>query len=297
MLDLDVGLFFVVCGFITSFVSTILGLGGGWLITPMLHLWGLPMQVAAGTSLFAMLGSSFSSVWKHHSLKRIDPTLSALLCLGSFTGIQVSSFMIKNFSTDSISENLRWLFIAFLTTMACSLLYKSPKPSTQTSFFINPENNPTLQYLFITIIGGLAGILGGLLGVGGGFIVVPLLMYALKLPKQKVVAASALSILLASLSGSVNYGFMGLIRFDYGCSLLLGGVFGGYWAASIFSKFKDIHMRSLFIQSLLLMIASLVLKQMRYDDYGKILIFITAGSLFLRMLFIIREQSKITPTV
>lgn len=291
MLDVKVSLFFIICGFVTSFISNILGLGGGWIITPMLHLWGLPMPVAIGTSLFSMVGSSFSSVWKHYKLKRIDPKLSGLLCIGSVSGVQLSSLILKELPAGSVSENLRWLFIAFLTMMVFSLLYQSPEPSRKAGPW-NIKNNRMMQYIFIVIIGGVAGILSGLLGVGGGFIVVPLMIYSLNLPKEKVVAASAISILLASMTGTIKYSNMGLISFDYGGSLIAGGIFGGYWAAVVLAKFKDIHMKSLLIQSLTLMILSLVLKQMRLDEYAKILCFITAGSLFLRMLYILREQAR-----
>jgi len=155
-----------VAGFLIGSLAGLFGIGGGFLMVPLLTLMGLPIHAAIGTSLACIVIGSLASSYGHLRKKRILFRVSALKELFSVPFAVIGAYMTILFTTPQLAA----LFSVLLVYVAYRMT-KRNKPAENIRKF-------RIRYSGIPLVGAVSGFTSGLLGIGGGIMNVPL-FYAL----------------------------------------------------------------------------------------------------------------------
>jgi len=110
----------VLIGLLIGVVSSFVGLGGGFLMVPLLLFLGYPAQKAVGTSFLAILVISMSALIAHNKLANVDWRLGLLLGIGGIVGAQVGPRFVEQIST----ESFRKIFATVLVGLAAYVFFK-----------------------------------------------------------------------------------------------------------------------------------------------------------------------------
>lgn len=206
--------FLIFLGSIVGFISGLLGLGGGFIITPILiylfEYLNIPgdytVKIAVATSLFVVFLTSIAGTYRHALNKNVVWKYSIMLgvsgILGSFMGVKIV--------LDYLSGNsYKIIFGLFLIIISIKMLFKG---NSKRSFnIINPTNSlstiwvkktdPKLIFLF----GVLTGISSSIFGIGGGLLAIPFLTLFMRIPMKKSIGTSLAMMVIISLSGLIGY--------------------------------------------------------------------------------------------
>jgi len=206
-------------GFCVGTISGFYGIGGGWLITPVLNILGLPMSYAIGTSLvYVVITATFGTI-SHRKLKNVSFISGIIIGIAAIGGIVVGRkcliFLETRGTTDSV---IRVLYIIFLTSVGIYMILsnsvqKADSPDINQKRLLPPyltvyrDTRTTIKVSFflLVIIGVSIGVLNVTMGVGGGFILFPLFVYLFNFPVPIAVGTSLFSILVVVLQASSLY--------------------------------------------------------------------------------------------
>ena len=206
-------------GGIVGILSGMFGVGGGFLITPLLFFVGIPPAVAVATSANQIVASSVSGVLTHFKRKTVDLKMGFVLLggglIGSAIGIQIFN-MLKAIGQVDLLVSL--CYVVFLGIIGFLMLIESINAIRRARG--HPGNRPQRKKhlwvhkmpfkmkfrasgLYISAIppigvGVMVGILGAVMGVGGGFIMVPAMIYLLGMPTKVVIGTSLFQIIFTA---------------------------------------------------------------------------------------------------
>ncbi len=203
-------------GAVVGFLSGLLGVGGGFLLTPILMMIGVPPTVAAASDTNSIIATSSSGVAAHFRLGNVDPKLGSVLLLGGLTGAAIGVQIIKILRTlgnadfvitvtyvfvlGSVGsfmfvESLRSLRRGSLVTKA-SHAKEEPNLFARLPFQMQFPRSGIQHSVFVPfVLCSLVGILTAVMGVGGGFIMVPMMVYLLRTPMRIAVGTDLFQIL------------------------------------------------------------------------------------------------------
>jgi len=241
-------------GALVGFLSGLVGVGGGFLITPLLIFTGIPPIVAVSSGAAQMAGTASGASYLHWRHGNIDFKMGFILLIGSWLGGGFGVYLAKILlHAGQFGNVVIFLYVILLGFIGVSMLIESlqavfrPRPPDasdmhatvvsksmlrtlvgrlpwQTAF---PASGVRMSAVGPLVLGAVVGILTSLMGVGGGFIMVPVMIYVLKMPTKIVVGTSlfqllfttaAVSIMQAGVNHSVDP-FLALV-------LILGSVLG-----------------------------------------------------------------------
>jgi len=208
-------LWLIPLGFIAGVLGSMIGLGGGIIVVPVLTFAGFPPTLAASNSLFAAFSNAIASTISYSRQKRIEYSIGLKLGLLSIPGTILGAYI----SSDVTPEIFKILFGFVLIFSSIYIFLKRRIESRQYN---------TSKQVMLLVIGAsfFAGIISSFFGIGGGIIFVPLMMVAMGMGMKKAAPTSQLILLFASFSGLVTHSLLG--HPDYFQSLLLAiGAFGG----------------------------------------------------------------------
>lgn len=251
-----------------GFLSGMFGVGGGFLITPLLIFYNIPPAIAVATGANQVIASSFSGALAHFKRGTLDVKLGTILLLGgivgSTLGISIFSYLRDLGQLDLI---VSLLYVVFLGTVGGLMLVESMRalrrvrggqPATPANAaHHNWIHRMPLKMrfrtskLFVSIIPVLAigagiGVLSSIMGVGGGFIMVPALIYLLKVPTNVVVGTSLFQIIFVSayttiVHSTTNHSVDVVLAF----LLMVGGVAGAQYGTRVGQKLRGEQLRAL----------------------------------------------------
>ncbi|HLQ95141.1 MAG TPA: sulfite exporter TauE/SafE family protein [Pseudogracilibacillus sp.] len=228
-------------GFLSAFVGSLVGLGGGIVFVPaMLFLfenmdsfsWATP-QAIVGISLITMVFTGLSSTLAYLKLKRVDLKTGVIFLIGSLPGSVMGSWLNTLFDTDKFSLYFGILMILVFAMMLVDRekLVKDKKieASNRThTFEIDGETYQyTVNYTPAFILSFLVGALSGLFGIGGGTISVPAMILFFGMPVQIAIGTSMFMIFFISLISSTSHIFLGHIVWKYVLFFIIGSYIGG----------------------------------------------------------------------
>lgn len=255
-------------GTAVGFLSGLFGVGGGFLITPLLMLSGIPAEVAVATGANQVVASSVSGSITQWQRGNIDFKMGVLLLsggiIGAFLGVQIVNYLTK---TGQIEIVISLLYVFFLTSIGGLMLFESIK------LWLRNRKNPTISArrpgqhnwihglplklrfqrskLYISALppitlGFLVGLLSGILGVGGGFIILPAMIYLLRMPTKVVIGTSLFQVIFIAGFTTIfhavsNYAVDLLLAFI----LMVGGVIGAQFGANTGQKLRGEQLRAL----------------------------------------------------
>ncbi len=203
-------------GAVVGFLSGLLGVGGGFLLTPILMMIGVPPTVAAASDTNSIIATSSSGVAAHFRLGNVDPKLGSVLLLGGLTGAAIGVQIIKvlralgnadfvitvtyvlvlgSVGSFMFVESLRSLRRGSLVTRA-SHVREEHNLFARLPFQMQfPRSGIQHSVLVPFVLCSLVGILTAVMGVGGGFIMVPMMVYLLRSPMRIAVGTDLFQIL------------------------------------------------------------------------------------------------------
>lgn len=202
-------------GALVGFLSGLLGVGGGFLLMPLLMLLGVPPTVAAASDTCAIVATSSSGMAAHYRLGNVDNRMGALLLLGGLSGAAIGVNIIKILrATGGADLLITFTYIVVLGGVGIYMLIESMQ-SLRRGALVKPSQivKPVgvfgklpLQIYFPKsgvqasifapyLLCAIKGLLAAIMGVGGGFIMVPMMVYILRMPMRVVVGTDLFQIL------------------------------------------------------------------------------------------------------
>lgn len=204
-------------GLIVGLFSGVFGIGGGFLLTPLLMMFGIPSTVAVATGLSQMVATSTSGAYVHYKIGNVDFKMGFYLLIGGFIGgligVQVIKILTGMGNADFTIKMTYILLLGIIGTYMFIESFSSMKKKKTTTaeakkeskivqmlkslpFQTGFEKSGVSHSVLIPIFfGGFVGILSSIMGVGGGFMMVPVMLYILKMPIHIVVGTSLFQIL------------------------------------------------------------------------------------------------------
>ncbi|WP_424965091.1 MULTISPECIES: sulfite exporter TauE/SafE family protein [unclassified Dinoroseobacter] len=266
-------------GGIVGVLSGMFGVGGGFLMTPLLFFIGIPPAVAVATEANQIVASSFSGVLAHLRRKTVDLRMGTVLLVGGLLGAAVGVVLFNYLkSLGQVDLLVKLCYVVFLGVVG-SLMFveslnairKSKKsggapPARRQRGWVHSlpfKMRFRTSGLYISVIpplivGFFVGILAAIMGVGGGFIMVPAMIYVLGMPTKVVVGTSLFQIIFVTafttlLHATTNF----TVDMALAVLLLIGGVIGAQIGTAIGTKLKAEQLRVLLAALVLLVCGKL----------------------------------------
>lgn len=232
-----------------GFISGLFGIGGGFLMTPLLIFLGVPPATAVATSSAQIAASSMTGVLGHWRRRQVDWTLGLVLVAGGLVGTALGVLFFNAIRrAGQLDAVIMLSYLALFSVIGAMMLWESVTASLKArqgavaprrkggqhaawlKWPLRLRFRRSRLYGSAIPIGGLAALIsfaGAVLGIGGGFIMVPALLYIFRIPAAVVVVASLFQILVTMTAATVLHAVTNQ-SVDIVLALLMiaGGVFG-----------------------------------------------------------------------
>ncbi len=222
--------YFLGIAFFVGGISGLLGISGGFILTPFMIALGVPASIAVGTSSVQIFAASFHAVVTYYRNKTIPYRAAFSLIgggvLGVALGVMIFRYLSVYYNLDII---IRYSFVILLLSVACLLFVPPPQDHKH----LNLNALTRLDMVKLSSVGVVIGILSGILGIGGGFLIIPALIYFLSVDSKQAVVLSQTNIVCVSLLSFIMHAVINH-NIDYVLAIILvvGGVLGssvGLW--------------------------------------------------------------------
>ncbi len=235
-------------GGMVGILSGMFGVGGGFLMTPLLFFIGIPPAVAVATEANQIVASSFSGVLAHLRRRNVDFRMGGVLMAGGLVGAALG-IVIFNFlrSLGQVELLVSLCYVIFLGVVGSLMFIESvraiqrskragamPIKRRQRTWVhalpVKMKFRTSGLYISVfppLIVGACVGILSAIMGVGGGFIMVPAMIYILGMPTKVVVGTSLLQIIAVTAFTTLMHATTNFtVDIVLALLLLIGGVIG-----------------------------------------------------------------------
>ncbi|HRW14511.1 sulfite exporter TauE/SafE family protein [Amaricoccus sp.] len=261
------GLLLFGIGSMVGLLSGMFGVGGGFILTPLLFFIGIPPAVAVASAANQIAGSSFSAFLAHMRKKTVDFRMGVVLLAGGFigsaVGVQIFTILRRN---GQFELTVSLLYVVMLGTIGALMLIEGMRAlrrRNDPNALLVPRKRHTWAHglplkvrfrtsqLYVSaippfVIGALVGVLAAVMGVGGGFIMVPAMIYLIGMPTKVVIGTSvfqflfvtAFTTILHSVQSQTVDALLALI-------LLIGGVIGAQIGVVVGNRLRAEQLRIL----------------------------------------------------
>ncbi|WP_136659859.1 sulfite exporter TauE/SafE family protein [Nitratireductor sp. XY-223] len=267
--ELSVNVFIILgMGAAVGFLSGMFGVGGGFLITPLLIFYNIPPAVAVATGANQVVASSFSGALSHFRRGSLDVKLGLTLLAGGLAGVSVGIYLFTLLrQLGQLDLIISLLYVTFLSVVGGLMLVESinalrraaankpvslRKPGQHNWVHRLPfkmrfkRSKIYLSVIPVIVLGFGVGVLTSIMGVGGGFIMVPAMIYLLRIPTNVVIGTSLFQIIFvtgfttvvqATTNQSVDVFLAGL--------LMIAGVIGAQYGVRVGQQLRGEQLRAL----------------------------------------------------
>ncbi|MBM3895917.1 MAG: sulfite exporter TauE/SafE family protein [Thaumarchaeota archaeon] len=227
-------LWLVPLGFAAGVLGSILGLGGGIIVVPVLTFFGYSPTLAASTSLFAAFSNAVASTISYTRQKRIQFSIGLKLGLLSIPGTILGAYI----SSEITPSLFKILFGLVLIVSAIYIFINRKIESKQ-------HNQSKQVMLFAVGASFFAGIISSLFGIGGGIVFVPLMVIVMGLSMKEAAPTSQFILLFASAAGLAAHSALGHPDFIQALLLAAGAFAGGFVGARLSVDIKEKRLKIL----------------------------------------------------
>lgn len=260
-------LLLVSIGLAIGFLSGMFGIGGGFIMTPLLIFLGVPAGVAVGTGASQVVASSVSSAVGHWRRNNIDMQMAGLLIVGGFTGAIVGVQLLAVLKALGQLEFFVSLMYVLLLGVVGGLMLIEAVRTLRASGAAAATRRKAGQHTWLegmplkirfrvskiyistippVAIGMIVGLLTAIMGVGGGFLMVPAMIYLLRMPTKLVIGTSTMQILCVTafttvLQATQNHS----VDIMLAAPLIAGGVIGAQLGVGYGERLKAEQLRAL----------------------------------------------------
>lgn len=254
-----------------GFLSGLTGVGGGFLMTPLLIMAGIPPTIAAASDSNQIVAATTSGTYAHYRMGHVDFKMGFILLAGGFLGGTVGVQIIKVLRTLGDADFfIKVTYVVMLSLVGTYMLVESIlcrrrarlnqqpqaeplRPSRfrrvlvalpwQTYF---PKSDVTLSLILPFVVGGFVGILAAVMGLGGGFIMVPLMCYVLGMPMHVVVGTNLFQEVFVCANVTVMQAASNhTVDLILAIILLIGSSVGAQLGARFSHRLKADHLKTL----------------------------------------------------
>ncbi|MGW8185979.1 MAG: sulfite exporter TauE/SafE family protein [Desulfobacterales bacterium] len=265
-------------GFVVGLLSGMFGVGGGFLMTPLLIMIGIPPTVAAASDSNQIVAASASGMYAHYRLGNVDFKMGIYLLIGGILGgtggVQIikilkamgnADFLIKITYVVMLGFVGVYMFLESLQALRSTGTPKAISAEGKDSMYVRlmrampwptrfEKSGIVLSPLIPLFLGGLMGMLAAIMGVGGGFIMVPVMVYLLRMPMHVVVGTSLFQVLFTCIDVTIMQAYSNrTVDFILALLLLIGSTFGAQVGARLSTRLKEDQLK-IFLASLVLLV-------------------------------------------
>ncbi|KAB2941367.1 sulfite exporter TauE/SafE family protein [Hyphomicrobium sp.] len=257
---------FLGMGCAVGFLSGLFGVGGGFLLTPLLIFMGVPTAVAVGTGSMQILASSVSGALAQYRRRNVDVKMGAVLVVGGVAGSIIGVSLMKILrQVGQFDLFVSLSYVTFLGAVGALMLIESIGSIQRTQAGQAVSVRKTGQHSWVhglplkmrfhrsklyisalppAMIGAFVGFMAAIMGVGGGFVMVPAMIYLLRVPTSIVIGTSlfqivfvmAVTTLLQAMQNKAVDVVLALL-------LIVGGVIGAQFGAAAGGRLKGEQLR------------------------------------------------------
>ena len=280
--EININIFLIVfIGMLVGALSGLFGVGGGFLMTPLLIFLGIPPVVAVGSEAPHVLASSVSGVIAHWRKKNVDFKMGFFLLSGGLVGSTVGVNLFKLLKTyGQIDIVIQFLFVIFLGFLGMSMAFESAKTTIKNYRTTSAIRTKLHQHSWIhglpfklrfhrsklyisaippILIGFFVGVLSAMMGVGGGFIMIPAMVYILGMSTNVVVGTSLFQIIFVTANSTFFQSYLNqTVDIVLSALMILGGVIGAQIGVRIGTKLKAEYLRGILAILVLLVCAKIL---------------------------------------
>lgn len=271
-------------GFGVGFLSGVFGIGGGFLLTPLLIFYGIPPGIAVATTAGQVSASTFSGVLAHWRKRAVDVKMGAVMLGGGLTGTAVGVYLFAVLRRMGQSEfSVSASYVILLGAVGAIMLNESVR-----ALIAAREGKPAVarrpgqhnwihglpfkmrfrqSRLYIStippvLLGFAVGVLSAIMGVGGAFLMVPVMIYILRMPTNVVVGTSMFQVLFVTAAATILHAMNNhTVDIALAFVLIAGGVFGVQYGVRVGAKMRGEQLR-FFLALLVLAVASRLFYEM-----------------------------------
>ena len=253
-------------------LSGMFGVGGGFLMTPLLIFYQIPPAVAVATEANQIVASSFSGALAHLRRGSLDIKLGCTLLAGGIAGSAVGVFIFARLrEAGQLDTIISILYVVFLGTIGTLMVLEGLRAMRRArKARERGETEPTampqhqgwiarlplkvrfqrsklyISVIPVVVLGFLVGILASIMGVGGGFIMVPAMIYLLRVPTNVVIGTSLFQIMFVTMFTTVAQATANqTVDVVLAFILMVGGVIGAQVGAAFGSRMRAEELRAL----------------------------------------------------
>jgi len=263
----------MVLGLAVGVLTGLFGVGGAFLITPLLRVvFGIPYSLAIGSSLCYTIGAGSSGAARHMRLRNFEPRGVVILGLagvfGALLGAKLNRYLNLSQGERGYTLTINGFFIVVLLATAW-LIGRNPKQERTGRSVLQrlplppridlPRAGLTRVSLpGMLLIGLFVGVMNGLMGIGGGVLFMPMLILVVGLTPHQAVGTSLGVVLFSSTSGTISYALDGKVNLCIVMSLLVGSVVGIQFGARLCHRLHAARLRRWFAVVVLCVVAALL---------------------------------------
>lgn len=264
-------------GAAVGFLSGLFGVGGGFLLTPLLIFLGIPPAVAVGTGAAHIVASSVSGAVTQYKRNNVDIKMGVVMLagglMGSYVGVEVVRILRRAGQFD-IAVSLS--YVTFLGVIGTLMLIESLNAWRKTKAGTASASRKSGQHSWVdglpmkmrfhrsklyisaippAIIGMFVGFLAAIMGVGGGFVMIPAMIYLLRMPASVVVGTSLFQIVFVAAFATLLHAIQNrTVDVVLALMLIAGGVLGAQFGSIAGDRLRGEHLRIL-LAALVLVVA------------------------------------------
>ncbi len=248
-------------GGVVGLLSGIFGVGGGFLMTPLLIMMGIPPTVAAASDSNQIVGASTSGTLAHFRLGNVDIKMGLILLIGGIAGgtvgVQIIKILRQLGNADFLISVTYVLMLGFVGGYMFLESLQAMRKSSHPVVEVSPKRESSyakmmrslpfqmdfkrsgirMSFLMPLVLGTLVGVLAAIMGVGGGFVMVPVMVYLLRMPMHVVVGTSLFQILFTCINVTIMQASQNhTVDFILALLLLIGSALGAQVGAKVGKK-------------------------------------------------------------
>lgn len=267
--DIPVNVFLILAmGAAIGFVSGMFGIGGGFLMTPLLIFIGIAPAVAVASVSSHMAASSFSGALSYWRRRAIDPALSLVLLSGGVVGTALGVWIFALLrSVGQLDLIIALSYVVLLTAVGILMFWEGARAilrarqgGTTVTRRVRAQgwilglplkmrfkrSKIYLSVIPVVAIGLIVGFLGAIMGIGGSFLLIPIMIYVLRVPTSTVIGTSmALTLVTMVVATILHAATNHLVDAVLALVLMVGGVIGAQFGARAGQRIRSEHLRLL----------------------------------------------------
>ncbi len=273
-------------GGVVGFLSGLFGVGGGFLMTPLLIFVGVPPAVAVGTQANQLVAASVSGMLSYWRQGNVDVKIGLVMLAGSVVGSVIGVWIFSIFTAlGQIDLVISLSYVLFLGVIAVLMLVESLRSifsrrraaggqrrklhnhawfhglPLKTRF---PRSRLYVSALVPAAIGAFGGLLTAIMGIGGGFVLVPAMIYLLGMPASLVAGTSLFQIIFTTALTTFLQAYQNqTVDVMLALLLLAGGVVGAQFGSRVSGRLRGDHARALLASMVLIVCVQLAIELVR----------------------------------